>query len=989
RVVEVDAGGEVLAGCAADVPPVPVAGDSAAYVIYTSGSTGRPKGVTVTHAAVTRLLRWGEGFFGFGPDDVWSMFHSTSFDFSVWEMWGALSTGGRLVIVPYWVSRGPEDFYRLVAEAQVSVLCQTPTSFAQLEAVDAQENPPLALRWVIFGGEALDRGSVRRWAQRHGWDHPRLVNMYGITETTVHVTARVLGAVDVRGDLRGDLSQIGREVGGLTAHVLDGMLSPVAVGAVGELYVGGARLARGYTGRPALTAERFVADPHGTQPGGRLYRTGDRVRLRPDGTFEYAGRSDNMVNLKGFRVEPGEIEATLARHPAVAAAAVALRRDGSGRASLIGYVAPAGPDGLDGLDVAEVRQWLRERLPEYMLPAQLMLLGSLPLTPSGKVDRSALPEPGYDGSLTGPAPRTPPERILCELFAELLGIPGLGIDGSFFELGGDSIMSIQLVSRARRAGLRISPKDVYEKRTVRALAAVATEVERPAGDPPQCGTGPVPLTPILAWARELGGPMDAFSQSVLIRVPAAHTAEQVRAALQVLLDHHDALRMVARIGPGDEPWELEIPPAGSVRAGDCLRSVDLSGVPEADRPARIAAEADQARSRLRPGAGQLVQAVWFDAGQGAVRSAGHLLLVVIHHVAVDGVSWRILLADLTMACTAIAAGQPPVLDPVPTSLRHWARRLSEIAAEASYEEHVPAWAEILKRVESPLGFRPLDPNVDTFGRLHAVSRTVPPGCTTAVLTTAPAAYRVGVDDILLTALALAMPPWLARRGHDDRTAIVLDLERHGRDGLVPDADLSRTVGWFTSIHPVRLDPGPVAWPQVQAGGRAVSAAVKQVKEQLRGLPPGGEYGVLRYLSPQARDALAGMPAPHVAFNYLGRFPAGGSGGWALAEGDLALQGGADPRQPVPHTLSISAMTVDSADGPQLRTVWAWPEGLLDDAEVADLADAWMTALEAIVASSMTPFATGRTPSDLTLVSLSQDEIDDLEEELSAQGGAES
>ncbi len=989
RVVELERGGGVLAGYEAGVSSVRVGGESAAYVIYTSGSTGRPKGVTVSHSALTRLLRWGEDFFRFGPDDVWSMFHSTSFDFSVWEMWGALSSGGRLVVVPYWVSRSPEDFYRLVSEAGVSVLCQTPTSFAQLEAVDSQSDLPLSLRWVIFGGEALEHGPVRRWAERHGWDLPRLVNMYGITETTVHVTARVLGATD----LREDLSQIGREVGGLTAHVLDPVLLPVPVGAVGELYVGGARLARGYAGRPALTAQRFVADPHGIQPGGRLYRTGDRVRLRPDGAFEYVGRSDDMVNVKGFRVELGEVESSLARHPGVAAAAVTMRHDDSGSATLTGYAVPTGSAVPD---VAEVRQWLRERLPEYMLPARLVLLDSLPLTPAGKVDRSALPEPGHDGSATGPAPRTSTERTLCELFAELLGVPELGIDGSFFELGGDSITSIQLVSRARRAGLVIKPKDIYEKRTVRALAEVATAgVEGRAEGPRLSGVGPVPLTPILAWARELGGPMDAFSQSALIRVPAAHTPRQAGQALQALLDHHDALRMVAHIGPVVQPWELEIRPAGTVRAEDCLRQVELAQVSDEDRSAHIAAEARTARASLRPGEGQLVRAVWFDAGsgqnagRGAGQGAGHLLLLVIHHVAIDGVSWRIVLSDLATAFAAIEAGQPVALEPVATSLRQWAHQLTAMAAEASVEQHLPAWQRILGPAEPPLGTRPLDGDVDVFGRLQVIGRTVAPGCAAATLTTAPAAYRVGVDDILMAALALAMPPWLARRGHDCRTGFLLDVERHGRDELVPEADLSRTVGWFTSIHPVRLDPGPVDWREVEAGGPAVSSAVKRIKEQVRGLPPGGEYGLLRHLNPRTRDVLAGMAAPQVVLNYLGRFPAERRGDFALATGDLALQGGADPTQPLRHTLSIAAVTLDGAAGPELKITWAWPEGVLGHAEVAELADAWITALEGIVASSRTPYAAGPTPSDLTLVSLSQEEIDDLEGELSAPGGTAS
>ncbi|WP_431974322.1 amino acid adenylation domain-containing protein [Micromonospora haikouensis] len=987
RVVEVD--GEVAVPVDAVPPPVPATADSAAYVIYTSGSTGRPKGVVVPHSAVARLLHWGEEFLTAGPDDVWSMFHSSSFDFSVWEIWGALSTGGRVVVVPYWVSRNPEDFHRLVTDAGVTVLNQTPSSFAQFEDVDSRSDRPHALRWVVFGGEALEHASVRRWAARHGWDRPRLVNMYGITETTVHVTARTLGPDDV-GD---GLSRIGREVAGLTAHVLDPRLVPVPLGAVGELYVGGARLARGYVGRPGLTAERFVADPYASPPGGRLYRTGDRVRLRPDGDLEYAGRVDNMVNIRGFRVEPGEVEATIARHPDVGAAVVVTRPDEAGRAGLVGYVTPAGSATLTA---AQVREWLRHQLPEYLLPARLVVLDALPLTPTGKVDRAALPEPELDGSLTGPAPRTPAERILCELFAELLGVPELGIDGSFFGLGGDSIMSIQLVSRARRAGLQLKPKDVYQQRTVRALAAVATTVDGADGGPADDGTGTVPLTPIMAWAREeLGGPLDAFSQSMLVRVPAGQTVERVREAVQALLDHHPALRMRARTGPGDEPWELEIPPAGAVRADDCLRVVDLADADAADRPALIAAQARAARERLRPADGVLVQAVWFAAGP----AVGNRLLLVVHHFAVDGVSWRILLADLRAACAALDAGRRPELEPAGTTLRSWARQVAALAdeptrADAPDRADVPtrvaelaAWTRLLDRPDPPLGDRPLDRRVDVHGRLRSVSRTASPACTSAALTTAPAAYRTGVDEILLSALALALPPWLARRGRGGSDGVLVALEGHGRDGLVPDADLSRTVGWFTRIHPVRLDPGPVDGAQARTGGPTVSAAVKRVKEQLNALPPAGGYGVLRYLDPRTGPALARMPAPQVAFNYLGRFPAAEPDDWGPAEEGLVLRGGADPGDPVPHALEIGAVTVDGPAGPQLRTTWSWPAGLLAETDVADLADDWHAALEAVVASSATPSAGGHTPADLPLVSLTQDEIDDLEQELAAEQGA--
>jgi len=949
--------------------------DNAAYVIYTSGSTGRPKGVAVTHAAVTRLLHWGREFLQAGADDVWTMFHSPSFDFSVWEMWGALSTGGQVVIVPYWVSRSPADFYRLATDAQVTVLCQTPTAFTQWEAADAQQPRPQALRWVIFGGEALDLGSVSRWSRRHGWDSPQLVNMYGITETTVHVTARILTAED----LTGVLTHIGREVAGLTARVLDEMLVPVAVGAIGELYVGGPRLARGYLGRPGLTAERFVADPWSAEQGGRLYRTGDRVRMRPDGQFEYAGRSDDMVNLKGFRIEPGEIEVALAMHPAVESAVVAVRNDVSGRERLVGYVVPT--SALP--DLQELRTWLSQRLPEHMLPSRLVVLDVLPTGLTGKVDRAALPAPWEEETVAGPMPRDRTEQVLFDLFSELLATAGIDIDSSFFGLGGDSILAIQLVSAARRAGLSIKTQDVYELRTVRALAEVAQVGTEVRADSPADAIGPVATTPIMAWAEELGGPLDSFSQSILVRAPAGQTSEHLVGALQFLLDQHPALRMRV-LDDGVGGWKQEVPPAGSLDASTCLRQVDLTGTDPADRPARITAEATASRELLHPGSGRLIQSVWFDTG--AEEQAR--VLLVAHHFAIDGVSWRILLSSLKAACDAIAQGRTPVPEPEITSLRSWSRKLTEMSAERSVVAQVPAWIDVLQGEPEPLLRRPLDRAVDRYGQLRSLRRTVSASCTAAVLTDAPAAFKAEVNDVLLAALAIAVARQRGSQQPGGRTDVLIALEGHGRDHLGERADLSRTVGWFTGIHPVRLDSGLVGHSELQAGGAAVSLAVAQVKDQLRRIPPSGGYGLLRYLNPDTRTDLQALSEPAISFNYLGRFPVARDGDWTLVDDDeLALGGGADPRQPLPYAIEVSAITLDGPDGPGLRIAVSWPAGVIDEATAAGLADGWIAALEAVTASA-TLRAAGEHPSaDLGLISLSQDELDEIEADLSSEGGA--
>jgi amino acid adenylation domain-containing protein len=449
-----------------------------AYVIYTSGSTGTPKGVVVPHQNVVRLFGATQDRFGFGKTDVWTLFHSTAFDFSVWEIWGALLHGGRLVVVPYLVSRSPAAFLELLAREQVTVLNQTPSAFYQL-AEEERARPELqavhALRFVIFGGEALDLQRLRLWYERHGPDRPTLVNMYGITETTVHVTQLALdqAALDQRAS-----SPVGRGIPDLSIYVLDGSLRPVPVGVPGELYVAGAGLARGYLNRPGLTAERFVACPFGPA-GTRMYRTGDLATWRPDGSLDFLGRTDHQVKIRGFRIEPGEIETALTRLPGIAQAAVIPRQDQAGLQQLVGYVVPeAGAT----LDPTALRRALAETLPDHVVPAAVVLLDRLPLTPNGKLDRKALPAPDFTAG-PGRAPRTPQEEILAALFAETLGLDTVSIDDSFFDLGGHSVLATKLVNRIRTVlGAELPIRALFEAPSVAGLAGrlVAPARPRPA-----------------------------------------------------------------------------------------------------------------------------------------------------------------------------------------------------------------------------------------------------------------------------------------------------------------------------------------------------------------------------------------------------------------------------------------------------------------------------------------------------------------------------
>ncbi|MBG9491078.1 MULTISPECIES: non-ribosomal peptide synthetase DhbF [Bacillus] len=437
-----------------------------AYVIYTSGSTGVPKGVMIPHQNVTRLFAATEHWFRFSSDDIWTMFHSYAFDFSVWEIWGPLLHGGRLVIVPHHVSRSPEAFLRLLVKEGVTVLNQTPSAFYQFMQAEREQpdlGQALSLRYVIFGGEALELSRLEDWYNRHPENRPQLINMYGITETTVHVSYIELDRSMAA--LRAN-SLIGCGIPDLGVYVLDERLQPVPPGVAGELYVSGAGLARGYLGRPCLTSERFIADPFGP-PGTRMYRTGDVARLRADGSLDYVGRADHQVKIRGFRIELGEIEAALVQHPQLEDAAVIVREDQPGDKRLAAYVIPS----EETFDTAELRKYAAERLPDYMVPAAFVTMKELPLTPNGKLDRKALPAPDFAAAVTGRGPRTPQEEILCDLFMEVLHLPRVGIDDRFFDLGGHSLLAVQLMSRIREAlGVELSIGNLFEAPTVAGLA---------------------------------------------------------------------------------------------------------------------------------------------------------------------------------------------------------------------------------------------------------------------------------------------------------------------------------------------------------------------------------------------------------------------------------------------------------------------------------------------------------------------------------------
>ncbi|MCD7440504.1 non-ribosomal peptide synthase/polyketide synthase [Streptomyces lincolnensis] len=945
-------------------PEVPTDAGQLVYVMYTSGSTGTPKGVANTHHNVVHLA--ADRYWREGRHERVLMHSPYAFDASTFEIWTPLLTGGTVVAAP--AGRlDAADLAAVISEHRVTGLFVS----AGLFRVLAEERPECfrGVREIWAGGDVVSPTAVRRVLR--ACPGTVVANEYGPTETTVFSTVNPLRDPEEVPDA---VVPIGRPLWNTRVYALDERLRPVPVGVPGELYIAGAGVARGYLGRAELTAQRFVADPF-AGAGERMYRTGDVVRWLSDGRLEFLGRVDDQVKLRGFRIEPGEVEAVLAGRPEVSQAAVVLREDRPGDKRLVAYVVAAAggtadPDAL--------RAHVAATLPEYMVPSAVVPLDALPLTLNGKLDRRALPAPDHGSDVGRRGPRTEREKVLCGLFADVLGLAEVGVDDGFFDLGGDSIMSIQLVSRARRAGLELSVRDVFEQRTVAALAEVVTEAGGEAVEEPGAGIGDMPLTPIMRWFLERGGPADQFNQSRLVQVPAALRHEDLTAALRAVLDHHDALRARLTAAP-DQRLEIRAP--GAVDAGAILRRVDAAGLDERARQDLVRAETAAARERLDLAAGRLVQAVWFDRGE---REPG-LLLLIVHHLVVDGVSWRILVPDLAEAHRAVAAGRPAELQPVGTSLRRWARRLTEVAAEPARAAEADWWRSVLRPGDPLLGRRPLDTSRDSYASARHLTLTLPAAVTERVLTRVPSAFRAEVNDVLLAAFALA---W-ARRGGARGAGVLLDLEGHGREEeLVGRADLSRTVGWFTSLHPVRLDASGVDVSDAFAGGPAAGAVVKQIKEQLREVPDKGiGYGLVRHLNPRTAEMFDGLPTPQVAFNYLGRFTTAGvenAGSAAVPDWTVlataAGVGGTDPRVALAHPLELNARTNDGPRGPELAATWSWADGILDESEVRELAELWFRALEALAEHAEDPEAGGLTVSDVSLSLLDQSEIDLLEDE---------
>jgi amino acid adenylation domain-containing protein/non-ribosomal peptide synthase protein (TIGR01720 family) len=964
HVICLDADWPTIAAESEQNPEGRARADNLAYVIYTSGSTGRAKGVMITHRGICNRLRWGQVAYQLGAADRALQKDSFAYDASVWEIFEPLLAGAQVVMACAGGRLDSAYLVELISEEKITVAEFVPSMLSVLLEEDGIANCD-CLKRIFAGGEALPPELQERFFARLGAD---LYNTYGPTEASVDVTH---WRCERGGDEAGPVP-IGRPIDNLQVYLLDADLQLIPMGLPGELHIGGVGLARGYLNRPELTAEKFIPHPFSQEPGARLYKTGDLARYLPDGNLEFLGRIDHQVKLRGFRIELGEVEAALGQHPAVREAVVLLREDDPGAKRLVAYLATAQEPSPS---ISELRGFLKERLPEYMIPSAFVMLEALPVTSSGKVDRRALPAPSEarpELERVYVAPSSAAEETLAGIWAQTLKIESVGVHDNFFELGGDSILSIQVIAKANQAGLRLTPKQLFEHQTIAELAAVAglsRAIEAEQG----LVTGPVPLTPIQRWFFEQQFPdTHHYNQAILLEAPEVLNPALLERAVGQLLAHHDALRLrfvredsgwkQVNAGPDENLWD-------KMPSCPTFSRVDLSRLPEAEQPSAIEAAATELQASLNLEAGPLLRVAHFDLD---ANRPGRLLLI-IHHLAVDGVSWRILLEDLQTAYLQLSRGDAIQLPPKTTSFKQWAKRLLEHAQSEAMRPELDYWCAA---TQTHCGRLPVDfpGGANTVASARTVSVSLSLEETQALLHEVPQAYHTQINDVLLTALAQAFSEWAGV------SPLLIDLEGHGREAIFEDVDLSRTVGWFTTIFPALLDVAQAHDP-LDSG-----EALKTIKEQLRQIPNHGlGYGLLRYLTGErggeeaARQKLRALPQAEVGFNYLGQFDqalpesssVGSVGPFRPARESSGLAH--SPLGTLPHLLEVNGLIA----GGRLRLDWVYSESAYRRSTIERLAQRYTQALRTLIIHCQSPEAGGFTPSDFAEFKWNQAELDEI------------
>ncbi|GAA5082328.1 non-ribosomal peptide synthetase [Nocardia iowensis] len=925
----------------AELPAVARNPANSAYLIFTSGSTGEPKGVVNSHAALVsyfadhreRVYRPAVARLGrpLRIAHAWSL----SFDAS-WQPMVGLLDGHQIHLFDDAAMRDAQRLVDGMALHGIDMIDTTPSMFRQLVAAGLLDRPPAVL---ALGGEAID---TQLWDRLRALTDVAVHNCYGPTETTVEAVV-----ADVTAPHGAGLATptIGRPTAGTSAYVLDSRLRPVLAGVVGELYLAGPQVARGYVGRAAGTAGRFVADP--SAEGGRMYRTGDLVRRLPGGNLEYLGRADDQVKIRGYRIEIGEVETAMRTLPGIAAAAATVVRRGDA-VTLVGFVVsepgrPAVP--------AALRPALADRLPAYMIPARLLVLPGLPVNANGKLDVRELGVLA-EHSLTGAGasaptePTTETERVLTSVLTEVFDGRAPGLDDDFFAFGMDSIVAISLVNKARRQGLAISVRMVLAAPTVRDLAGAIERGVAETALVSDDGNAEVPPLPIVSWTYEHGN-YRRFTQSVLLAMPQGISRAELEILLQAVLDGHDMLRAQLVDTPDGSRLALRVP--GSVRATDVLSQIDVDPVGDGFT-AQLAPAVRSAIDEIDPRVGNMVRAVWF---RGA--PDGDALFLTIHHLAVDVVSWRILIADLAEAWEQVRSGIAPKVMAEFTSYGTWSRLIRQRAADPEVLAQRDYWAAQVSGQDPAIGRRKPDPAIDTWASLRVTESPTPVPTTARILSALSKAD--GVREFLLAALTLTLLSWQRERGINDTAGALIALESHGRADAVAGADTSSTVGWFTTVFPVRLGADMPALDVARAEddpnvGRAlldsVAAHIASIPEQ------GLDFGVLQQVAGVAE--LVDAPEPQVEFNYLGRVDLMGPGesAWSVLTDPAFAEAMAmvpEPDLPLRYALDVVAMVRSAAEGSQLVTSWRWSDALFTADEIDHLAGLWDRSVAVLVTAA--------------------------------------
>jgi len=935
KVLCLDSDWPKLANEMATNPGVKLRPENLAYCIYTSGSTGQPKGAGVPHQGILNRLQWMQQQYRLDDGDCVLQKTPYSFDVSVWEFFWPLMTGAQLAVAKPDEHKDSLALIDTIMREQVSTIHFVPSMLQAFIDTPGVENCT-SLKRVICSGEALPADLVSRFQQKLPAE---LHNLYGPTEASVDVSywPCLPGSAETA-------IPIGRPIANITLYILDRQLNPVPVGTPGELHIGGIGLARGYLNRPELTAEKFIPNPY-DQQGSRLYKTGDWVRYRPDGNIDYLGRIDHQVKIRGFRIELGEIEARLLEHPAIRETAVIAREDQPGDKRLAAYLVAAHEDSPD---IEPLKAWLREALPEYMVPSVFVTLQSMPLSANGKLDRKRLPQPDRSG-LSMPHykhAQTPIEGILADIWRELLAVERVGRHDNFFELGGDSIMSIQVVSRARQAGVVISPKLLFQHQTVAALALAAGQSQRISAEQGPV-SGKVPLTPIQQWFFEqnLGNPQH-WNQALFLEVNSGLTADIVERAVKQLLIHHDALRM--RFSRESGAWQQHMLKVETQAVFECI---DLSGIPAEQQATRLESAASIQQARLHLSEGPLLRAAWFDLGEGK----GSRVLIAIHHLVVDGVSWRILLEDLAVACRQLMSGQTPELPAKTTSFKQWSEQIVKQVSSGGLQLDKAYWLDARR---NPVLVLPVDRpgGGNKVAMEEEVTVTLTDAETRALLQDVPGAYRTRIDEVLLTALTLTLRDWMCCE------SVLIDLEGHGREDIVGELDVSRTVGWFTTVYPALLSIADHA---------SLGDALKSVKEQLRAIPINGmSYGLLRYVAQDA-EFIAQQPKAQIMFNYLGQLDTVMAADAPFVPSREATGLSCDPAGIRTHELAI----VGTISEGRMQLSWRYSRERYRKDTIESLAGNYVRQLKALIAHCVLPDCGGYTPSDFPLAALSQSGLD--------------